>query len=198
MKKLTFLSALFGLTFAGAASAADITIYHSPSCPHCHHARDFITNTLVYVYPELKVTEVNVTDPANRDMFMATLEKCGFESGGVPVIVIGDKCEQGYADFMQDTLRQHIEADLTDEQKAAAAENKKAMAADAEKFKSEHADRVKAISEFTVAAEPAQQPVAESEKKTNPQGSTVWFWALLIVLVAGLGYVLARGDNKKK
>ena len=44
-----------------------------------------------------------------------------------PVLVIGDKCEQGYADFMQDTLRGHIEADLTDAQKATAAENKKAI-----------------------------------------------------------------------
>lgn len=196
MKKLTFLSALFGLTFAGAASAADITIYHSPSCPHCHHARDFITNTLVYEYPELKVTEVNVTDPANRDMFMATLEKCGFESGGVPVIVIGDKCEQGYADFMQDSLRESIEVDLNDEQKAAAAENKKAMAEDAEKFKAEHAERASAVTEYSaVVAEEATTAAEESAPAT--QGSTTWFYALLIVLVAGLGYVLVRKDKKK-
>ena len=196
MKKLTFLSALFGLTFAGAASAADITIYHSPSCPHCHHARDFITNTLVYEYPELKVTEVNVTDPANRDMFMATLEKCGFESGGVPVIVIGDKCEQGYADFMQDSLRESVEVDLNDEQKAAAAENKKAMAEDAEKFKTEHAERASAVTEYSaVVAEEATAAAEESAPAT--QGSTTWFYALLIVLVAGLGYVLVRKDKKK-
>ena len=196
MKKLTFLSALFGLTFAGAASAADITIYHSPSCPHCHHARDFITNTLVYEYPELKVTEVNVTDPANRDMFMATLEKCGFESGGVPVIVIGDKCEQGYADFMQDSLRESVEVDLNDEQKAAAAENKKAMAEDAEKFKAEHAERASAVTEYSaVVAEEATTAAEESAPAT--QGNTTWFYALLIVLVAGLGYVLVRKDKKK-
>ncbi len=196
MKKLTFLSALFGLTFAGAASAADITIYHSPSCPHCHHARDFITNTLVYEYPELKVTEVNVMDPANRDMFMATLEKCGFESGGVPVIVIGDKCEQGYADFMQDSLRESVEVDLNDEQKAAAAENKKAMAEDAEKFKAEHAERASAVTEYSaVVAEEATTAAEETAPAT--QGSTTWFYALLIVLVAGLGYVLVRKDKKK-
>lgn len=199
MKKVSILSAVFGLSFIGAVSAANITIYHSPHCPHCHHAREFISSTLIYEYPELTVTEVNVMEPANQEQFQAALKKCEFESGGVPVLVIGDKCEQGYADFMQDTLRQHIEADMTEEQKAAAAENKKAMAADAEKFKSEHADRVKAISEFTVAVD-ATQPVvaAESEKKTSQQGSTVWFWALLIVLVAGLGYILVRGDNKKK
>lgn len=206
MKKLSLLSAIMGLTFAGAASAADITIYHSPSCPHCHHAREFISSTLIYEYPELKVTEVNVMDQANLPKFQEALKKCEFDNGGVPVLVIGDKCEQGYADFMQDTLRQHIEADLTDEQKSVAAENKAALAADAEKFKSEHADRVNAISEFSVAAPaeeaaPAAEPAAEEavaeEAKKNEGGSTIWFWGLLIVLVAGLGYVLVRKDNKK-
>ena len=197
MKNLSFLSAIMGLTFAGVASAADITIYYSPSCPHCHHAREFISNTLVYEYPELKVTAVNVMDQANLPAFQDALKKCEFDNGGVPVMVIGDKCEQGYADFMQDTMREYIEVDLSDEQKAVAAENKAAMAADAEKFKSEHADRANAVVEYTATvAEPAAEPVAEPEKK-NEGGSTVWFWGLLIVLVATLGYVLVRKDNKK-
>ena len=197
MKKLSFLSAIMGLTFAGVASAADITIYYSPSCPHCHHAREFISNTLIYEYPELKVTAVNVMDQANLPAFQDALKKCEFDNGGVPVMVIGDKCEQGYADFMQDTMREYIEVDLSDEQKAVAAENKAAMAADAEKFKSEHADRANAVVEYTATvAEPAAEPVAKQEKK-NEGGSTVWFWGLLIVLVATLGYVLVRKDNKK-
>ena len=197
MKKLSFLSAIMGLTFAGVASAADITIYYSPSCPHCHHAREFISNTLVYEYPELKVTAVNVMDQANLPAFQDALKKCEFDNGGVPVMVIGDKCEQGYADLMQDTMREYSEVDLSDEQKAVAAENKAAMAADAEKFKSEHADRANAVVEYTATvAEPAAEPVAEPEKK-NEGGSTVWFWGLLIVLVATLGYVLVRKDNKK-
>ena len=197
MKKLSFLSAIMGLTFAGVASAADITIYYSPSCPHCHHAREFISNTLIYEYPELKVTAVNVMDQANLPAFQDALKKCEFDNGGVPVMVIGDKCEQGYADFMQDTMREYIEVDLSDEQKAVAAENKAAMAADAEKFKFEHAERANAVVEYTATvAEPAAEPVAEPEKK-NEGGSTVWFWGLLIVLVATLGYVLVRKDNKK-
>ena len=200
MKKLSLLSALLGLTFVGSANAADITIYYSPSCPHCHHARDFISNTLVYEYPELKVTAVNVTDAANQGMFADALKKCEFESGGVPVMVIGDKCEQGYADFMQDSLRASVEVDLTDEQKATAAANKKAMSEDAEKFKAEHAERANAVVEHVAvveSAEAAETETVAAEKKNN-EPSTIWFWGLLVVLVAGLGYVLVRGDNKKK
>ena len=191
MKKLSFLFALFGLMIFGRAMAADMTIYYSPSCPHCHHARDFVSNTLIYEYPELKVTMVNVMESANRPMFEAALKKCGFESGGVPVLVIGDKCEQGYADFMQDTLRESVAVDLSDEQKATVAENKKAMEKDAEKFKSEHSERASAIVEYVASAE-----TETVEKKTNNEPSTIWFWCLLIVLVAGLGFVLVRKDNK--
>lgn len=191
MKKLSFLFALFGLMIAGAASAADITVYYSPSCPHCHHARDFISNTLIYEYPELKVTMVNVTDAANRSKFEEALKKCEFESGGVPVLVIGDKCEQGYADFMQDSLRESVAVDLSDEQKAVAAENKKAMETDAEKFKSEHAERANAIVEYVATVE-----TETAEKKNNNEPSTIWFWGLLVILVAGLGFVLVRKDNK--
>lgn len=200
MKKLSILSAIMGLAFIGSASAADVTVYYSPSCPHCHHAREFIENTLVYEYPELKVTMVNVTEPANLPAFQEALKKCEYESGGVPVLVIGDKCEQGYADFMQDTLRGHVEVDLNDEQKAAAAANKKAMGEDAEKFKAENASRAQAITEYVAA--PAADAAADNAEpataeKKSEGGSVVWFWGLLIVLVAGLGYVLVRKDKKK-
>ena len=152
MKTLSILSAACGVAFMGAASAANITIYYSPTCPHCHHARDFINNTLVYEYPTLTVSEVNVGVPENASVVDEGFKKCEYESRGVPVIVVGDKCFQGYVDFMQKDLREAVEVDLDDAAKATAAENKKAMEKDAEKFKQEHADRANAISEYTVAS----------------------------------------------
>ncbi|MBQ8473267.1 MAG: hypothetical protein IJ500_00185 [Alphaproteobacteria bacterium] len=194
MKKLSALFALCGLAFVGAASAANITIYYSPSCPHCHHARDFISNNLVYEYPTITVTEVNVMDQANLSKFQETLKKCEYESGGVPVLTIGEKCFQGYADFMQAELREAVEADMSDADKAKAAENKKAMESDAEKFKSENAENKATVSEYVATVANAEQD-ADVQKK-NPGSSSVWFWGLLIVLVAGLGIVLVRKDKK--
>ena len=66
MKKLSIMGIIAGAMFGAAANAADITIYYSPTCPHCHHARDFISNTLIYEYPDLRVTTVNVMESANR------------------------------------------------------------------------------------------------------------------------------------
>lgn len=192
MKKLPLLSALFGMAFFGAANAANITVYYSPTCPHCHHARDFIGGHLIYEYPKLEVREVNVMNEAGLPVFQEALTKCKYDNGGVPVIVVGEKCFQGYADFMQDELRTAVEVDMSDSEKAKAAENKKAFDADPDAFKSKHSDRLKAISEY----DPAAQAAADAEKKTDA-GSSIYFYGLLIVLVAALGFVLIRKDKKK-
>lgn len=193
MKKLSFLFALVGLMFTGAASAADITLYYSPYCPHCHHARDFFVNRIVYEYPDVRVVQVNVMDQKNLPQFQDVLKKCKYNSGGVPVIVVGDKCFQGYADFMQQELRDAVEVDMDAAAKDKAAENKKAMDTDPENFKSKHPDRQNAITEYN----PDEQ-VAENEKKNDRTHSTIYFYALLVVLVVALGIVLVRKDKKKK
>ena len=197
MKK-TLLPIFAGAMFAFGANAADITIYHMPTCPHCHHARDFVSNNLIYEYPELKVTLINVTDAANREEFMATLKKCKYESGGVPVLVIGEKCFQGYADSMADDLRAAVEADMTDEQKSAVAENKKALAANGDAFKQEHEDRKNAIVEREVKNANDDAQKKNREVKTTKKSDMGWvFYVILVVLVFGLGFVLTRKGNKK-
>ena len=165
MKTLSILSAMCGVAFMSAASAADITVYYSPTCPHCHNARNFISSTLIYEYPELKVTEVNATEEANYPKFQDAWKKCEYESGGVPVLVIGEKCFQGYGESMNTELREAIEADMDDAAKATAAENKKAMEEDAEKFKSEHSDRTSAITEFASETKSEESSADESKKK---------------------------------
>ena len=193
MKKGLMLSALCGLGMIGAANAADITVYYSPSCPHCHHARGFIESTLIYEYPKLNVRNVDVTRPENNTMFREVLAKCEYESGGVPVLVIGEKCFQGYADFMEQDLRDAVEADMSDSDKETAANNRRAFQADADAFRAEHSDRAGAVIEYDAGAQNANTP-ATAQKKS----STVWFYGLLVVLVAALGFVLIRKDNKKK
>ena len=151
MKSLKIMSVLImGFAFMCSANAADITIYYSPTCPHCHHAREFIENELVYEYNDIKVTTVNVMDMANRQEFLDTIQKCKYQSGGVPVMVIAEKCFQGYADSMQKELRTAIEIDLTDTQKQAPTNNKAEFDKDKSAFVAAHADRKNAITERVV------------------------------------------------
>jgi len=151
MKISKLIYGLITCAFVGNANAADITIFYAPTCPHCHHARDFISSTLIYEYGNLKVTEVNIMDSANTQDFVDALFKCGYKTGGVPVMVVGEKCFQGYADSTQNELRTAIEVDLTDEQKSAAAANKASMAQNKDAFVAAHADRKSAITEHVAA-----------------------------------------------
>lgn len=196
MKKISMFGALIGALFGVTAYAADITVYYSPTCPHCHHARDFVSNNLIYEYPELNVTMVNVMESANRPEFMDTLKKCEYESGGVPVLVIGEKCFQGYADSMADDLRAAVEADMTDAAKSIAAENKKAIEADADAFKRAHEDRLNAIVEREIKS--ADDDAQKKNRTVNKKSNDSWvFYVILVVLVLGLGFVLTRKGNKK-
>jgi glutaredoxin len=159
MKLSKLLSGItLSVALVGAANAADIKIFYSPTCPHCHHARDFISSTLIYEYGDLKVEEVNVANIDNRQAFVDALYKCGYRKGGVPVLVIGEKCFQGYADTMQDEFRAAVEVDLSDEQKAAAVAAKSEMSADKDAYVAAHAERLEAI---------VRDPSDNSQKKNN-------------------------------
>jgi len=185
MKLSKILFALICGAFVFGANAADITIYYSPTCPHCHHARDFIENTLIYEYADLKVSTVNVMDVDNQPEFMDALKKCEYESGGVPVIVIGKKCFQGYADPMQADLREAIEVDLSDEQKQSAASNKSEMEKDKDAFVAAHADRKEAVTERD-----KKKVTNKTVKKNNT--ADILLYGFLVLLLAGLGIVLFK------
>ncbi len=166
-----------------SANAADVTIYYSPTCPHCHHARDFVENTLIYEYETLKVSEVNVMNADNRQDFFAALKKCGYESGGVPVLVVGEKCFQGYSDALQPELRIAVEADLTAQQKEMAAANKAEMEKNKEEFVASHSDRKNAVSN--------KEPKKKLTNKTN-NISDIVLYGFFGLLLIGLGIVLFK------
>lgn len=159
MKNITVLFALLGTFFIGNAMSADMTIYYSPSCPHCHHARDFTKNNFIYEYPNIKVTEIDVTNPDNTPLFVDVLNKCKYTNGGVPVITIGDKCFQGFGESMADEMRDAIAVGLSDADKSNAEAVKKEMSTDAEKYRSTHADKTAKIIEYTAPAK------ADAKKK---------------------------------
>lgn len=184
LSKLLFMLTC-GAVISGA-NAADITIYYSPTCPHCHNARNFIETNLIYEYDNLKVTTVNVTEMDNQQEFMDTLKKCEYESGGVPVIVVGEKCFQGFGEVTQGELREAIEVDLSDDQKKTAASNKAEMEKDKDAFVAAHANRKEAVSERE-----AKKKITE-KNENNDSTTDILLYAFLGLLVIGLGFVLFK------
>ncbi|MCL1786207.1 MAG: hypothetical protein FWG39_03610 [Alphaproteobacteria bacterium] len=112
MKKISMLYALCSLLFvagtAASARAADLTLYYSPGCPYCHYAMDFINDHLKSEFPDLNVTEVNVGEQANRAKFMDALKGCEIAGGGIPLIVIGTECLQGFGESTPDAIREAV------------------------------------------------------------------------------------------
>jgi LPXTG-motif cell wall-anchored protein len=149
---------------SGAFAAQKIEIYYSPSCPHCHHALGFIDQTLSTEYKNLEVVKVNVMEKQNRDTFMAVLKKCKFQSGGVPVMVVNEKCFQGYAEFMNTDIM-------------AALGPADAKTADTVATTDEKAD--------TQTAGLPEEPIEKSDN-----GNSVMLYVLLGLLVAALGAVV--------
>ncbi len=195
--KAKILSALAAFGFIGMANAADMTIYYSPTCPHCHHAQDFTKNNFIYEYPTMNVTVVDVTNPDHRAMFIEVLKTCNFSSGGVPVIKIGEKCFQGFAESMADDLRAAIEIDMDDAAKKSAADVKKAIAADGNKYRDEHPTPVATVTEYTAPV--AANTDEKAEKKTSASDNKVASWVLgiLALLVVLFSVSVSRKRSRK-
>lgn len=166
-KKLFALCGLlFALSSTAAFAAKNIEIYYSPSCPHCHHAMDFIDKTLVPEYKTLEVKKVNVIEKENRDAFVAVLKKCQFQSGGVPVLVVNEKCFQGYAEFMNTDIM----AALGPADEAATAP---------------------ATDEISTSEKLPEEPIVKTNK-----GNTTTLYILLGLFIAALGLVFFSKRKK--
>ncbi len=97
MRKLLLLLMLIPF----AANAKNV-MYYSTTCPHCHNAMAF------FDAEKTDIERINVAEGDNVELFRAAVKKCELQSGGVPLIVIRDKCFQGYAEFMNDDIRSAI------------------------------------------------------------------------------------------
>ena len=192
--KYKFLSVLFGLFIAcGAASAADITIYYSPTCPHCHHMRDYASNNFIYEYPTINITMIDVTVPENRELFIDVIKKCDFSSGGVPVIKIGEKCFQGFAESMADDMRAAIEVDLDDAAKKSAAAVKQSIAENGDAYRDAHPTPVATITEYSAPAGDENM-----EKKTAASDNKWASWVLIILALSVLGFKIGRASCRER
>lgn len=104
MKKFLLLS-LFMVTNLVFAKTNDLKIFFLPACPHCHHALEFLENDLSKQVPNLNIIKVNLQDNDNNIIeFKKALSKCNYTSGGVPLILIKDKCFQGYSDNVKNDI----------------------------------------------------------------------------------------------
>ncbi len=163
MKKIGIFSMLLTILTFASVRAADVTLFHSPTCPHCHHAKDFLGNELVKEFNGIEIETINLASEENIEPFKAALKKCNYDKGYIPVIVVGDKCFQGYGKNMNDDIRDA----LTEKMKS-------------EKKNDEPTTKPSTIKERTIAIKPVQK------------NSMTPLYILFGLLVLGFGFVLFR------
>ncbi|MDR1696786.1 MAG: LPXTG cell wall anchor domain-containing protein [Rickettsiales bacterium] len=110
MKKILATCYLL-LATSVALGATEMTIWYSPTCPHCHDAREFARDVLVPEFGEnLTIIETNASAPENGEQFMRTVRDCKMEGGFVPLIVVGEKCFQGFSDSIGNEIKSALSA----------------------------------------------------------------------------------------
>ncbi len=88
---------------------------------------------------------------------------------------------------MRDDFRAAVAVDMNDAARKMADENRKELSRDADAFRTSHAERHGTISERG----------AKQEQKKSQKNNNFIYYALLIVAVLGIGFVLTRKGDKK-
>lgn len=86
-------------TLTGSAAEknkkAEMVIFYSPSCPHCHDALKFL-DSIEQKYKNLKITKYNTSKTSGANYYFHYTKKLNLNTSGVPLAVFGDKYELGY------------------------------------------------------------------------------------------------------
>jgi glutaredoxin len=73
-----------------------LELFYSPSCPHCGHAKEFLSNDFAIRYPDVKIKKYDITKAGSegdeaRRRFKECKSKLGIDRNAVPVAVFGDE-----------------------------------------------------------------------------------------------------------
>ncbi len=84
-------------TAVGGDGKFEMVLFYSPTCPHCHHAMEFLEKEIAPKYGDLTITKYNTSTKVGANYYFHYAKKLGIENAGaVPLAVFGDKYELGF------------------------------------------------------------------------------------------------------
>lgn len=84
-------------TAIGGENKPEMILFYSPTCPHCHHALEFLDKEITPKYKDLIITKYNASTKVGANYYFHYAKKLGIdEVGPVPLAVFGDKYELGF------------------------------------------------------------------------------------------------------
>lgn len=89
---------------------ANIYLFRGKGCSHCYEFLEYVSKDLIKESGEYfnLVTYEVWNNEDNKELMDKVAEYLGEEAGGVPFIVIGDKVFAGYAESMNDEMKEAI------------------------------------------------------------------------------------------
>lgn len=89
---------------------ANIYLFRGKGCSHCREFLEYVSKDLIKESGEYfnLVTYEVWNNEDNKELMDKVAEYLGEEAGGVPFIVIGDKVFAGYAESMNDEMKEAI------------------------------------------------------------------------------------------
>ena len=92
----------------GGDSKAEMVLFFSPTCPHCHHALEFLEKNVEPKYKDLTITKYNTSTKVGANYYFHYAKKLNFDSAGaVPLAIFKDKYELGFD--TKETGKKYIE-----------------------------------------------------------------------------------------
>jgi cytochrome c biogenesis protein CcdA len=110
LKRILFaLVLIIGLAPPAVAAEADaeveLIMFWGVGCPYCAEEWEFLA-VLQDDYPELRVTGYEVRyEPANLDLFIATMTERGLEARSIPTTILGEQVWEGFDVGTGDQIR---------------------------------------------------------------------------------------------
>jgi len=87
----------------------EMVLFYSPTCPHCHHAMEFLDKEVSSKYKNLAITKYNTSTKVGANYYFHYAKKLGIDNAGaVPLAVFGDKYELGFGSA-ETTGKKYIE-----------------------------------------------------------------------------------------
>lgn len=116
MRKLLFFIAFFVTAIPFLSGCSDnkkneldpnkIYFFYQSTCPHCHHALEYINR----VAPNVEMEMVSI-DGEGRSLFIKCVEKFNLpqNSIGTPLICMGDNYLMGWSDSYEEKFDEYVE-----------------------------------------------------------------------------------------
>ena len=98
---ITILFSFFIPNNAYAKEKVSIYLFYSETCPHCHNADEYITETLLKERDDIEYFKfecTNDTNAYNRTIFNQVCEEYEIDSPAYPLVIIGNAYVLGYQD----------------------------------------------------------------------------------------------------